>query len=234
MKRDLAREGAQARTAKQAKRAKHAEGPGAEPSRRYKGADPATPSLDRLVDSPRQFLVGFHTDGAIFVADAYGTKSKVGLLGCCAAPTWLLPLGGSGGKIMRFVLCLCFLLLDSKPAALCFMEAACGHLLALASCPPPLTLRRFPAAPPWLQQYPRLRFKLGQTNLSLLLACQKYIGTQRIASVVPHGTKNCGMHHDGHEEHHLIVSDSPASRPYRDFGIRDHQGGWAVDAQQGW
>ena len=37
-------------------------------SKARKGPDPGTPSLDRLVDSPLPFLVGFHQDGSIHVA----------------------------------------------------------------------------------------------------------------------------------------------------------------------
>lgn len=51
----------------------------------------------------------------------------------------------------------------------------------------------------------------------MLLSIQKFIGTEDIASVHLNGSNNNGMHHDGHEEHRLVISDSPESRPFLEY-----------------
>ena len=150
-----------------------------------KGPDPSTPSLDQLVDNPRQFLVGFHTDGATFVADAFGTKSRVrsgrhgawhgGISRSCPAAAAALSAAAAARQpplpVYRLAVC--------KPVC----QSLPQHLLTISCYPPRLALP---------QQYPRLRWTLGQTNPSLLLACQQYIGNQQIASVHAHGGRNSG------------------------------------------
>lgn len=79
-----------------AKRAKTSQG-ASQGAGRIQGPDPTTPSLDKLVDSPKEFMVGFHSDGAVYVADAYGTKSKVwaGGRGRAASPRRQLPISAA-------------------------------------------------------------------------------------------------------------------------------------------